>query len=86
MDLDPWPYTKGEQELLSSTLTGTSRRDAARRRSAAYNGERVLFKERAHERSIVFHIAWHLAMRVSMPGRVRTFPLGEVPVSRRQAE
>ena len=28
---------------------------------AAYEGERVLFEERAHERSIVFHIARHLA-------------------------
>lgn len=31
---------------------------------AAYDGERVLFEERAHERSIVFHIARHLASQV----------------------
>jgi hypothetical protein len=42
--------------------------DAAVRK--AYKGERVLFEERAHERSIVFHIARHLASQVeaSLPG------------------
>ena len=37
---------------------------------AAHDGERVLFEERAHERSIVFHIARHLAARVEalLPG------------------
>ena len=32
---------------------------------AAYCGEQQLFKERAHERSIVFHIARHLAAYVT---------------------
>jgi cytochrome P450 len=42
-------------------------RDAVR---AAYEGEHTLFEERAHERSIVFHIARHLAARVEalLPG------------------
>jgi hypothetical protein len=42
-------------------------RDAVR---AAYEGERTLFEERAHERSIVFHIARHLTARVEarLPG------------------
>lgn len=37
---------------------------------AAYDGECGLFKDRAHERSIVFHIARHLASQVeeSLPG------------------
>jgi hypothetical protein len=37
---------------------------------SAYDRERVLFEERAHERSIVFHIARHLAARVEalLPG------------------
>ncbi|WP_146173943.1 hypothetical protein [Saccharothrix carnea] len=37
---------------------------------AAYERERQLFEERAHERSIVFHIARHLAVRVEavLPG------------------
>ena len=37
---------------------------------AAHERERVLFAERAHERSIVFHIARHLAARVDviLPG------------------
>jgi hypothetical protein len=37
---------------------------------AAYCGEQQLFKERAHERSIVFHIARHLAAYVNerLPG------------------
>jgi hypothetical protein len=37
---------------------------------AAYRSERKLFRERAHERSIVFHIARHLAAEVydTMPG------------------
>ena len=37
---------------------------------AAYESEHTLFKERAHERSIVFHIARHLAARVEavLPG------------------
>ena len=37
---------------------------------AAYDDERVIFEERAHERSIVFHIARHLASQVQvlMPG------------------
>jgi hypothetical protein len=30
----------------------------------AYEGERQLFQERAHERSVVFHIARRLATRV----------------------
>jgi hypothetical protein len=32
---------------------------------AAHFGEQQLFKERAHERSIVFHIARHLAAYVT---------------------
>ncbi len=37
---------------------------------SAYDRDRVLFEERAHERSIVFHIARHLAARVEalLPG------------------
>jgi hypothetical protein len=46
------------EELLSVAVT------------AAYSSERVLFRERAHERSIVFHIARRLADEVDerMPG------------------
>lgn len=38
--------------------------------TSAYSSDRILFMERAHERSIVFHIARHLAVEVDerMPG------------------